>query len=263
MAMETKGCVAENCLMQSGSIGENVDVAALLRAFLRRVEAMTTQHPEYLGQVAHARRDALGLSKQAVHAAVGLNPLTISKIENGDAGRIRKDTLTRLDKVLKWKDGSAEAAWTSRRPPVEISEDSGEKPVPSVLYIPFPPELIQNTVKMAEQVADIAGEDERLASIVSNMDTVADRILRAWTIADVERQRYAGTLSSATIEMLLGHYMRRTPEAPTVQDQNELMYLRWLLDRLPESVPAEQAERFAQRWALVQQIFSAPRRINE
>ncbi|MFF5037875.1 helix-turn-helix domain-containing protein [Nocardia salmonicida] len=263
MVIETKGCVVENCLMQSGSVGENVDVAALLRAFLRRVEAMTTQHPEYLGQVALARREALGLTKQAVHAAVGLNPLTISKIENGEAGRIRKDTLTRLDKVYKWKERSAELAFTMRRPPVEIDADAPEEPVPSVLYIPFPPELIQTTVKMAESVADAAGGDERLAAIVNSMDTVADRILRAWTIADVERQRYEGTLSSATIEMLLGHYMRRTPQAPTVQDENELMYLRWLLGRLPDSVPAEQAERFAQRWALVQQIFAAPRRINE
>ncbi|WP_196812211.1 helix-turn-helix domain-containing protein [Nocardia sp. CNY236] len=224
---------------------------------------MTTQHPEYLGQVALARREALGLTKQAVHATVGLNPLTISKIENGEAGRIRKDTLTRLDKVLKWRDRSAEFAFTMRRPPVEIDADSLEEPIPSVLYIPFPPELIQTTVKMAEQVADTAGSDERLASIVNSMDIVADRILRAWTIADVERQRFEGTLSSATIEMLLGHYMRRTPQAPTGQDQDELMYLRWLLGRLPDNVPAEQEERFVQRWARVQQIFAAPRRINE
>lgn len=219
----------------------------------------TQQHPEYLGQVVRARREDLGLTKQAVHAAVGLNPLTLSKIEDGNATRIRKDTLARLDRVLRWKDRSAEGAFTDQRPPVEIGTNSGE-PVPSVLYIPFPPELIQSTVKMAEQVASIAGGDERLASIVGSIDTVADRILRAWTIADVERQRYEGTLSSATTEMLLGHYMRRTPEAPTVQDQNELMYLRWLLGRLPESVPAEQADQYAQRWALVQQILTAPRR---
>ncbi|WP_280462221.1 helix-turn-helix domain-containing protein [Nocardia carnea] len=221
---------------------------------------MSTQHPEYLGQVALARREELKLSKQAVHAAVGLNPLTISKIESGEAGRIRKDTLARLDRVLQWRDGSAKDALTARLPPREIG-DSPE-PVPTVLYIPFPADLIQTTVNMAEEIAEVAAGDERLAEIVGTVDTVADRILRAWTIADIERQRYEGTLSSATIEMLLGHYMRRTPQAPTTQDHNELMYLRWLLGRLPDSVSAEDEERFAQRWARVQQIFASPR-INE
>ncbi|NNH73649.1 helix-turn-helix transcriptional regulator [Nocardia uniformis] len=222
---------------------------------------MTTQHPEYLGQVTHARREELKLSKQAVHASVGLNPLTLSKIENGQAGQIRKDTLSRLDRAMQWKEGSAEAAFVWRRPPVEASKSPAT--APSVLYIPFPPELIQSTVKLAETVADAVGGDERLAGIVSNMDTVADRILRAWTIADIERQKFEGTLSSATIEMLLGHYMRRTPQAPTVQDADELLYLRWLLGRLPESVPADQEERFVQRWARVQQMFSVPGRITE
>ncbi|WP_330180929.1 helix-turn-helix domain-containing protein [Nocardia sp. NBC_01503] len=213
-----------------------------------------------MGQVALARREVLDLSKQAVHAAVGLNPLTLSKIENGQAGRLRKDTLARLDKVLQWQDGSAEAAWTMGRPPVEVTKSA--QTVPSVLYIPFPPELIQDTVKLAELVAHIAGDDERWAALVADMDTVADRVLRAWTIADIERQRFEGTLSPATIEMLLGHYMRRAPEAPTVQDQDELMYLRWLLGRLPDTTPADQEERFAQRWARVQQMYAAPRRIS-
>ncbi|WP_405140383.1 helix-turn-helix domain-containing protein [Nocardia sp. NBC_01388] len=222
---------------------------------------MTTQNPGYLGQVVRERRDALKLSKQAVHAAVGLNPLTLSKIENGQAGRVRKDTLTRLDKVLQWKSGSAAAAFDTARPPIDIA--LAPVPIPSVLYIPFPPELIQMTVKLAELVADSAGTDERFASVVNSMNTVADRVLRAWTIADIERQRYGGTLSAATIEMLLGHYLRRTPQAPTDADQDELMYLRWLLGRLPES-ESEQAERYAQRWARVEQMLAAaPRQINE
>lgn len=255
MLDRTKGCADGRCLLESGTIGENVDVAAVLRAFLRRVEAMTAQHPEYLGEVALARREALDLTKQAVHQAVGLNPLTLSKIESGQAGRLRKDTLSRLDRVLQWKDGSAAAAWISRTPPkVDTSADA--EPVPQVLYIPFPGELIHGTVELAQAVAAAAGGDERLTTIVSDMDTVADRILRAWTIADVERQRHEGTLSSSTTEMLLGHYMRRTPEAPTAQDQDELWYLRWLLGRL-ESVPAEQHERFAQRWERVQLMLAA------
>jgi len=219
-----------------------------------------TTHPEYLGQVAQARREELELSKQAIHDAVGLNPLTVSKIENGQARRLQKNTLKRLDEVLRWKDGSAAAAFKTRTPPKEATPP---KRVPTVLYIPFPPELIQKTVKLSETVAEAAAGDERLAGLVSEMDTVADRILRAWTIADIERQRYEGTLSSATIEMLLGHYMRRTPQAPTPQDHEELMYLRWLLDRTPDSLPSEQTERFAQRWARVQHIFAAPQRMSE
>lgn len=223
---------------------------------------MTTQHADYLGQVAQARREKLGLSKQAVHAAVGLNPITLNKIENGQAKGIRKDTLSRLDKVLEWKAGSAEAAFVSRQPPVELGT-SQEPVVPSVLYIPFPPELIQTTVMLAEKLAAAVGTDEQLAGIASDMDIVADRVLRAWTIADVERQKFEGTLSAATIEMLLGHYLRRTPQAPSVQDEDELLYLRWLLGRLPDSVPAEEETRFAQRWARVQQMFAGPRRITE
>lgn len=218
-----------------------------------------TQHPEYLGQVALARRKALKLTKRAVHQAVGLNPLTIGKIESGQAGRIHADTLARLDTAYLWEEGSAKDAFMSRLPPREIKPDSPKKRAPSVLYIPFPPDLIQRTVILAKDITDAAAGDERLAEIVDSADTVADRILRAWTIADVERQRFDGTLSEATIEMLLGHYMRRDPQAPTAQDHTELMYLRWLLGRLPDSVPAEEEERFADRWAQVQQMLASSR----
>lgn len=220
---------------------------------------MSTQHPEYLGQVALARRTALKMTKRAVHQAVGLNPLTISKIESGQAGRIHADTLTRLDTVYLWEPNSAKDAFLSRMPPREINPDSPKKPAPRVLYIPFPPQLIQRTVNVAKEITEAAAGDERLAEVVGSADIVADGILRAWTIADVERQRFAGTLSPATIEMLLGHYMRRDPEAPTAEDQDELMYLRWLLGRLPDSVPAEDEERFADRWAQVQQMLASSR----
>lgn len=221
---------------------------------------MTTQNPGYLGQVVRERRDALKLNKQAVHKAVGLNPLTLSKIENGEANRLRDDTLARLDKVLQWKEGSASDAYTKQLPPIDIAH--APQKIPRVLYVPFPPDLIQLTVRLSEEVARLAGGDERLASVVNDMNTVADRVLRAWTIADIERQRFDGTLSAATIEMLLGHYLRRTPDAPTDADQDELMYLRWLLGRLPES-QSEHAERYAQRWAQAEQMLAAPRPINE
>ncbi|AYF75315.1 XRE family transcriptional regulator [Nocardia yunnanensis] len=222
---------------------------------------MTTQHPEYLGQVVQARRGELGLSKQAIHAAVGLNPRTIDKIESGEAGRIRNDTLPRLDKVLGWEEGSASDAFTKRLPPRVIDIANEPLPASKVLYVPIPANLFQDTVRMAQMVTEVAGDDERLAPLVEGMNTIADRILRAWTIADIEHQRFDKTLSAATIEMLLGHYLRRTPQAPTADDHTELMYLRWLLGRLPES-ESERAEEFAQRWSQMEQTLSATRRIN-
>ncbi|GGK62817.1 hypothetical protein GCM10011591_38820 [Nocardia camponoti] len=233
----------------------------VLRALLHRVEAMTTRHPEYLGQVVQARREELGLSKQAVHAAVGLNPRTIDKIESGQAGRIRNDTLPRLDTVLQWKDGSALDAFTKHLPPRVTAAADVPQPTSKVLYIPIPANLFQDTVAMAQRVTEVAGDDERLAPLVEGMNTIADRMLRAWTIADIEHQRFDGTLSAATIEMLLGHYLRRAPQAPTADDHTELLYLRWLLERLPES-ESERAEEFAQRWSQMQQTLSATRRIN-
>ncbi|RJO77609.1 hypothetical protein D5S18_07670 [Nocardia panacis] len=222
---------------------------------------MTTQHPEYLGQVAQARREELGLTKQAVHALVGLNPFTIGKVEAGQAERIRKDTLTRLDRALQWKEGSASDALTKQLPPRVITIADASVPMSRVLYVPIPANLFTDTVRMAETVTEAAGDDERLAPLVEHMNTIADRMLRAWTIADIEHQRYDGTLSAATIEMLLGHYLRRAPQAATADDHTELMYLRWLLGRLPES-ESERDEEFAQRWSQMEQTFSATRRIN-
>ncbi|MEV6364894.1 helix-turn-helix domain-containing protein [Nocardia asteroides] len=220
-----------------------------------------TTYPEYLGQVVQARRKELDLSKQAVHTKAGLNPRTIDKIENGQAMQFRGDTLTRLDTVLQWKEGSASDAFTKHAPPKVIDVADASVPTSKVLYAPIPANLFQDTVGMAQRVAEVAGDDERLAPLVEGMNTIADRMLRAWTIADIEHQRFDGTLSAATIEMLLGHYLRRDPQAPTADDHTELLYLRWLLGRLPES-EAERAEEFAQRWSQMEQTFSATRRIN-
>nr|WP_278262800.1 helix-turn-helix domain-containing protein [Nocardia sp. AG03] len=222
---------------------------------------MTTRYPEYLGQVVQARRTELGMSRQALHAATGLNPRTIEKIESGKAGILRDNTLPRLDAGLKWKGGSASNAFTKRLPPEVIDSTDAPQPTSKVLYVPIPANLFQDTVGMAQRVTEVAGDDERLAPLVDGMNTIADRMLRAWTIADIEHQRFDGTLSEATIEMLLGHYLRREPQAPTADDQTELLYLRWLLGRLPESA-SERAEEFAQRWSQTERTLSGTRRIN-
>lgn len=62
-----------------------------------------------LAKAVRGRRGELGLSQGAVAAAGGPSDLVISRIENNEEPRPRLDTLTKLDRGLRWDSGTSEA----------------------------------------------------------------------------------------------------------------------------------------------------------
>lgn len=223
---------------------------------------MTTTDVERFGHLVTARRRELGLTSQQVRAAGGPGLVTLGKIESGSAGKLHLETFTKLDHALRWQPGSAASAYDTGTVPKPLSangtnqSESPTAPTPNVQYVAFPPGVIDEVVGLAKHLEAIAADDARLAGVSEGLDAVADRILRAWTIAEIERMRFAGSLTASMIEMLLGHYWRRTPQAPNPQDQEELMYMRWLLDRAPDTISDEEVVRFAARWSAVQRMLA-------
>ncbi|WP_069159656.1 helix-turn-helix domain-containing protein [Nocardia altamirensis] len=224
---------------------------------------MATTDVVRFGRLVTARRRELGLTSQQVRDAGGPGLVTLGKIESGTAGKLHLETFAKLDHALQWQPGGATAAYDSGAVPIPLSaevpahtSDVLTVPPPNVHYVAFPPGVIDEVVGLAKRLEALAADDARLAEVSEGLDEVADRILRAWTIAEIERMRVAGTLTTSMIEMLLGHYWRRTPQAPNPQDQEELMYMRWLLDRAPETTSPEQVSRFAARWAAVQRMLA-------
>ncbi len=214
------------------------------------------------GRLVTARRRELGLTSQQVRDAGGPGLVTLGKIESGTAGKLHLETFAKLDQALRWQPGGAASAYDSGVVPSPLSTDGSPHPetlgtpTPNVQYVAFPPGVIDEVVGLAKRLEAIAADNQQLAEVSAGLDAVADRILRAWTIAEIERMRVAGSLTASMIEMLLGHYLRRAPQAPNQQDQEELMYMRWLLDRAPENLADEQALRFAARWAAVQRMLT-------
>ncbi|WP_331761189.1 hypothetical protein OG225_42775 (plasmid) [Nocardia sp. NBC_01377] len=218
---------------------------------------MTTADAERFGRVVNARRRVLGLNPQQVHDAGGPAPTTLSKIENGAAGKLYLSTFQKLDTGLRWQPGSAASAHDHGTTPVPVNGIGPESvKVPTPVYVAFPPGVIEEVCGIAKDLEMRAAADGQLSEISVGLDRVADRILRAWTIAEIERMRVAGSLETLPVETLLGHYMRRTPLAPTPEDHEELMYMRWLLCRLPADCSEEMELRFAARWNRVRQMLT-------
>ncbi|WP_433663066.1 hypothetical protein ACQPW1_13580 [Nocardia sp. CA-128927] len=222
---------------------------------------MTTTDVERFGHLVTARRRELGLTSQQVRDAGGPGLVTLGKIESGTAGKLHLETFAKLDQALRWQPGGAAAAYDTGTTPMPLSanginQPESSTPTPNIQYVAFPPGVIDEVVGLAKHLEAMAADDERLAVVSAGLDAVADRILRAWTIAEIERMRVAGSLTASMIEMLLGHYWRRTPQAPNPQDQEELLYMRWLLDRAPDTICDEQVSRFAARWSAVQRMLA-------
>lgn len=214
-----------------------------------------TADPVWFGDTVNNRRLGLGLSPEGVRAQGGPGVVTLRKIQAGTAGHLHVETLKKLDRGLRWEPGSAAAAYADGTPPVPLTTIVAR---PSVVYLAVQPDIVNEICRISDDLAELAAEDGRLSQISANLTLASDRVLRAWTIAEIERMRAVDILGALPVEMLLGHYFRRSIEAPTAADSEELMYLRWLVGRLPEDCPTEMRTRFEARWGLAQQMFTKP-----
>ena len=163
-------------------------------------------------------------------------------------------TFKKLDAALRWKPGSAARAFDGaepeplgghrrRRRPQKIAatEYSVTLPLSSVA------QLLQSA-KNLESLTDQLDNAE-LKEISRELDLHVDRILRTWIIAQVEgRLRVGDQLKDdVMIEMLLGDYLNRTPDAVDKEDIEDLLYLRWLLGRAGDTLTPDQRDAFAER----------------
>ncbi|KDE10058.1 hypothetical protein NQ854_24650 [Rhodococcus ruber] len=122
------------------------------------------------------------------------------------------------------------------------------------------------SLTVVNELSDIAKRYERLAGTIEDRELVAelgrintdfdvlvDRILRAWLIAQLERKSAPDSpvRGDPVVEMLIGDYLNRTPEPPSVEDAHELLYLRWLTGRAGDIDEATE-HAFVTQWSKAQ-----------
>lgn len=91
---------------------------------------MSTAPGERLGRYVYNRRGELGLNQLEVHAAGGPSNTKLTEIENGRLAQLTNQTARKLDKGLRWMQGSARATWDGGEP---IPLPTGMRPESSAI----------------------------------------------------------------------------------------------------------------------------------
>lgn len=215
---------------------------------------MTTPDHVRFGRIVAARRRELGLTLDDVAEKGGPSQVTTSGIEQGAISRPQLQTFKKLDAVLRWKPGSAARAFDGAEPEPVGGTRRRRRPqkIAATEYSVILP--LSSVAQLLQAAKNLESLTERLDSaelkeISRELDLHVDRILRTWIIAQVEGRLRAGDhlKGDVMIEMLLGDYLARTPDAVDDEDVEDLLYLRWLLGRAPDTLTAEQRDAFAER----------------
>lgn len=77
-----------------------------------------------LGRHIVRRRDQLGLTQAAVHAAGGPSTATQRHLENGTQTSYRGALLRQLERVLRWPDGTIDSILDGATPPGDVQLDA-------------------------------------------------------------------------------------------------------------------------------------------
>ncbi|NMD64277.1 hypothetical protein [Rhodococcus globerulus] len=205
------------------------------------------------------RRAYLNLTRDQLQAEGGPSDVTTAKIERGDVEQPTVSTFKKLDKGLRWTEGSAARAFIGDNPvPLEdvpgarpaspivgADEDSVTLPLSVVIAIS---EIAKRYEKLHSSLTDAATAGQ-LQKVNEDLDLVVDRILRAWLIAQVEsKMAQPGRMQvEPMVEMLIGDYLNRAAEPPTPEDARDLQYLRWLTGR-PEDLDSATQKSFIAQW---------------
>lgn len=215
---------------------------------------MTASDPERFGRLVHARRRFLGLTTVEVAEAGGPSKPTMHRLESGRARRPDTATLNKLDLALKWVPGSAAKALDGGDP-TPLEDDR------RVIF----PELVRPVVAteygvmlsmetlgaLTEAVQSLRSADlSEAENATEELSSIADRLLRAWIIAQAEAWKAQGDLQSndVLVTRMLGSSLHRAPgPSATAEDIEDVGYLRWLIGRVANPSPEEEA-RWRERW---------------
>lgn len=235
----------------------------LIRTLAGKVDAMTNERARFARIVAERRR-LLGLTLDQLQQAGGPSDVTTGKIEKGAIASPSARTLRRLDTGLQWTEGSAARAFAGGEPTALEEVPSVRRSTPGTVNAAADSVTLSLTV--VNELSDIAKRYERLAGTIEDRELVAelgrintdfdvlvDRILRAWLIAQLERKSAPDSpvRGDPVVEMLIGDYLNRTPEPPSVEDAHELLYLRWLTGRAGDIDEATE-HAFVTQWSKAQ-----------
>ncbi|NCL75578.1 helix-turn-helix domain-containing protein [Rhodococcus sp. YH1] len=224
---------------------------------------MTNERARFARIVAERRR-LLGLTLDQLQQAGGPSDVTTGKIEKGAIASPSARTLRRLDTGLQWTEGSAARAFAGGDPTALEEVPSIRRSTPGAVNAAADSVTLSLTV--VNELSDLAKRYEKLAGTIEDRELVAelgqinadfdllvDRILRAWLIAQLERKSAPDSpvRGDPVVEMLIGDYLNRTPEPPSVEDAHELLYLRWLTGRAGEIDEATE-HAFVTQWSKAQ-----------
>lgn len=220
---------------------------------------MTTPNTVRFGRIVAARRRELGLTSEELSDAGGPTRVTLRKLEAGTTPQPGLKTFAKLDKVLKWRSGSAARTFDGGEPdPLDRRRRRQTLDLPITatdttvtLRTEVVAELIEK-VSALERIAKRFSDDEELQATVIGLQLYGDRVLRAWIIGQAEVLRQRGDTPSVDpiFTRMLGDYLNREPQADDQRDSDDLLYLRWLLD-MPVKITGEQESGFAARWESV------------
>jgi Helix-turn-helix domain len=122
-----------------------------------------------LGQFIRTRRSQLQLSQEQFAARAGINPVTVSTLENGRQGPPRGGTVARLEDALNWKHGAIAHIL------------AGGDPSP---YVNDPPTATEISVDLARSILtavknvrpELAGKPELAKSMISMLEQTETKL---------------------------------------------------------------------------------------
>jgi len=202
------------------------------------------------------------MTQADVAAAGGPSDLTLRKIERGETDRPDFHTLRKIEIALRWKSGSASAAFHGGLPLpegepgdwAEVSTVTTSRPEHPITGLEHG--VVLRTDALAEltikgKVLDDLPDDALAPGVlerVAELRYAIDRLTRAWIIRQAELARSRGDLSGLVL-VLNDHLKRPVDDRLSDPDREDLGYLRWLANYEDDTIDAETVERYARRLA--------------
>lgn len=248
----------------------SLDRSELLLQLTGRVSEMAESELMRFGRLVADRRKALALTLKQLSEAGGPSDVTTGKIERGGIEEPSARTLRRLDKGLRWKEGSAARTLIGGEP-VPLEELPSAAPALGGGAVSAGPDsvtmslsLVSDLSGLAKRLENVAKQDaitrEDVAAVGAELDVVVDRILRSWVIAQLEMKVGPDRdQKDFMVEMLIGDYLDRKPVIENKSDEIDLLYMRWLTGRAAEGIDPEMDRQFTARWQQVKNQEKKPK----
>lgn len=199
----------------------------------------TTQTPGWdaLAYAVRARRERLGLTQKNVNQRGGPSEATMNKLEQARDTPLKPITLSRVDKALGWKDGTAHGIVTGEIPGAWLGDFANDVESVIVGTSDLSPEAFsQVEIDHFDQQRGTWGTTPVSAplGIIDNGDTLA-RLKRA-------RAELDAAIESLQAAATIAEYDRRQREADQTTTK-DMMGLAALSDETPEPPDPDQGSQ--------------------